>query len=347
MVNHTRLDCLLGATTGLRRGTLEAIHHARHRSAFGKLLVDQPAMRNVLADLAVESEAATVVGDAGRALVRRGRRRGHGLPPVRDRGDEVLGLQARAGPRGRGARVPRRQRLHRGLGDAAAVPRRPAGLDLGGLRQRRGARRAAGDGQGARGAAGVHRPSASSRPVPTPPRRPPRARAASGRRRRSPGDDPQFEARRVVEDLALALQGSLLVRHAPPAVADAFCATRLAGEGGRVYGTLPAGVDAGAIIDARVPGLADGGRRVRVRRADRPPDPEPARARQRPDARAAVGARAVRRAGGPGPRRPRAAARRQRQGVLRRLRPGVERRGPAAEPRPGRAVGPDARLRRR
>ena len=59
MVNHTRLDCLLGATTGLRRGTLEAIHHARHRSAFGALLVDQPAMQNVLADLAIESEAAT------------------------------------------------------------------------------------------------------------------------------------------------------------------------------------------------------------------------------------------------------------------------------------------------
>src|SRR5438270_69028 len=59
MVNHTRLDCLLGATTGLRRGTLEAIHHARHRQAFGALLSDQPAMRNVLADLALESEAAT------------------------------------------------------------------------------------------------------------------------------------------------------------------------------------------------------------------------------------------------------------------------------------------------
>src|ERR1700749_4821303 len=59
MVNHTRLDCLLGATTGLRRGTVEAIHHARHRSAFGKLLAEQPAMRNVLADLGVESHAAT------------------------------------------------------------------------------------------------------------------------------------------------------------------------------------------------------------------------------------------------------------------------------------------------
>ncbi len=59
MVNHTRLDCLLGGATGLRRGTLEAVHHARHRSAFGALLVDQPAMQNVLADLAIESEAAT------------------------------------------------------------------------------------------------------------------------------------------------------------------------------------------------------------------------------------------------------------------------------------------------
>src|SRR6201995_1353210 len=59
MVNHTRLDCLLGAATGMRRGAIEAVHHARHREAFGALLVDQPAMQNVLADLAIESEAAT------------------------------------------------------------------------------------------------------------------------------------------------------------------------------------------------------------------------------------------------------------------------------------------------
>jgi putative acyl-CoA dehydrogenase len=65
--------------------------------------------------------------------------------------------------------------------------------------------------------------------------------------------DPQFSARRVVEDLALGLQGSLLVRHSPPAIADAFCTARLAGEAGRVYGTLPAGVDAGAIIQRAFP----------------------------------------------------------------------------------------------
>jgi putative acyl-CoA dehydrogenase len=67
------------------------------------------------------------------------------------------------------------------------------------------------------------------------------------------GGDPQFEARRLVEELALALQGSLLVRHAPAAVADAFCAARLDGEGGRVYGTLPRGVDAAAIVQRAYP----------------------------------------------------------------------------------------------
>ncbi len=60
MVNHTRLDCCLGAAAGMRAGVANAIHHARQRAAFGKLLVEQPLMRNVLADLAIESEAATI-----------------------------------------------------------------------------------------------------------------------------------------------------------------------------------------------------------------------------------------------------------------------------------------------
>ena len=67
------------------------------------------------------------------------------------------------------------------------------------------------------------------------------------------GDEPQFAARRVVEELAVALQGSLLVRFAPAPVADAFCAARLDGEGGRVYGTLPRGVDAAAIVERAFP----------------------------------------------------------------------------------------------
>jgi putative acyl-CoA dehydrogenase len=58
MVNHTRLDCVLGSTALMRRAVAEATHHAAYRSAFGRVLADQPLMQNVLADLAVESEAA-------------------------------------------------------------------------------------------------------------------------------------------------------------------------------------------------------------------------------------------------------------------------------------------------
>ena len=60
MVNHTRLDCVIGGATGMRAGVAQAIHHADHRSVFGRELVEQPLMRNVLADLAIESEAATI-----------------------------------------------------------------------------------------------------------------------------------------------------------------------------------------------------------------------------------------------------------------------------------------------
>ena len=82
-----------------------------------------------------------------------------------------------------------------------------------------------------------------------PPGRPRGRASSSGLAALAAAGDPQFSARRVVEDMGLALQGSLLVRHGPAAVADAFCASRLAREGGRAFGTLPAGVDAPAIVD--------------------------------------------------------------------------------------------------
>ncbi len=116
-----------------------------------KLLAEQPAMRNVLADLAVESEAATVAAmrvaraydEASESAFRR----------FATAVMKYWVCKRAPGARRRGARVPGRQRVRRGLGDAAALPRRPAGLDLGGLWQRGRARRAAGDGQGAGGAA--------------------------------------------------------------------------------------------------------------------------------------------------------------------------------------------------
>lgn len=62
MVAATRLDCVLGSAALMRQAVAQAVHHTAHRSAFGGLLVDKPLMRNVLADLALESEAATVLG---------------------------------------------------------------------------------------------------------------------------------------------------------------------------------------------------------------------------------------------------------------------------------------------
>jgi len=250
MVNHTRLDCLLGSATGLRRATLEAIHHARHRSAFGSLLVEQPAMRNVLADLAIESEAATVAAmrvarsydEPAEGAFRRfatavmkywvsKRAPAHAAEALECLGgngfveDSGMPLLYRDAPL---------NSIWEGSGNVAALDvmramvKEPEGLP-------------AFMAECELAAGGDDRLDAHLAHV--------RERAEST----FAGDDPQFVARRIVEELALALQASLLVRHAPPAVADAFCAARLAGESGRVYGTLPAGVDASTIIDRALP----------------------------------------------------------------------------------------------
>ena len=118
MVNLTRLDCTLGSATSMRSGLTRAIHHAQHRKAFGAYLIDQPLMRNVLADLAVEAEAATIVamrmaGATDRAV--RGDERRGAAAPHRPGGRQVLGVQARHPARGRGDGVPGRQRLRRGV----------------------------------------------------------------------------------------------------------------------------------------------------------------------------------------------------------------------------------------
>jgi putative acyl-CoA dehydrogenase len=250
MVNHTRLDCLLGSTTGLRRGTLEAIHHARHRFAFGARLAEQPAMINVLADLALESEAATAAAmrvaasydqpDEGafRRLAtavmkywvcKRGP--GHAAEALECLGgngyveDSGMPLLYRDAPL---------NSIWEGSGNVAALDVLRAMV-----RERVGVEAFLAECELAAGAdrrldrhvAGV------------------RERAAS----LFAEAQPQYGARRLVEELALALQGSLLVRHAPAAVADAFCAARLDGQGGRVYGTLPSSVDARAILERALP----------------------------------------------------------------------------------------------
>jgi putative acyl-CoA dehydrogenase len=243
MVNHTRLDCAIGSAAGMRVALARALHHARHRHAFGRLLIDQPLMRNVLADLAVESEAATV------AMMRLARAYdAEPEAPFRRLATAVLkywicrrapvhAAEALECLGGNGyveewglARLYREAPLNsiwEGSGNVQcldvlrALQKSPASLDavLAEIDLARGADRRLD------------------------------AFAAALREDFGRAGDVEVQARFLVERLALALQASLLLRHAPAAVADAFCASRLAGEGGRAFGTLPAGTDFAAILE--------------------------------------------------------------------------------------------------
>ena len=181
MVNLTRLDCTLGSATSMRTGLTRAIHHAQHRKAFGAYLIDQPLMRNVLADLAVEAEAATMLAMrmAGRHRQRGARRRTRdAAAPHRPGRRQVLGVQARHPARRGGDGVPRRQRLRRGVRHAAALPRGAADGHLGGLGQRQRAGHVARHGNPSR----VHRRAvrrARQDRGPRPPAGRPRRRAAA------------------------------------------------------------------------------------------------------------------------------------------------------------------------
>ncbi|WP_433310112.1 isovaleryl-CoA dehydrogenase [Micromonospora chersina] len=252
MVNLTRLDCVIGAAAGMRQGVTTAVHHATHRAAFGRYLVDQPLMRNVLADLAVESEAATVLmmrlagatdrsarGDAGETAFKRlalavgkywvcKRWPSHAAEAL-----ECLGGNGYVEESG----MPRLFResplnsIWEGSGNVAA-------LDV---------LRAVGKEPQVMEAFQAEVSAAEGAD--------PRLDAALRRLRAelSDRDDLELRARRVVERLALVLQGSLLVRHGHPAVADAFCASRLGGDHGQAFGTLPSGVDFAAIISRATP----------------------------------------------------------------------------------------------
>jgi putative acyl-CoA dehydrogenase len=251
MVGHTRLDCVIGTAAGMRWGVANATWHAAHRAAFGRRLADQPLMRNVLADLCVESEAATALAmrlaraydEAGgderaRQLKRLGtaigkywvckRGPGHAFEAL-----ECLGGNGYVEESG----MPRLYRemplasIWEGSGNVMALDvlralgREPAALEayLDELDEAAGA--------DARLDAFV----------------------SSLRDELADPEALELRARRVVERMALALQGALLVRHAPAAVADAFCASRLAGDAGLQYGTLPPGIDFEAIIARHTP----------------------------------------------------------------------------------------------
>jgi putative acyl-CoA dehydrogenase len=242
MVNMTRLDCVLGSAATVRAGLTQAIHHARHRRAFGALLVDQPLMQNVLADLAVESEAATALAvrlaaavDAGESAFLRlaGAAAKFWVckrtPGVVAEAMEVLGGNGYVEESG----LPRLYRqsplnsIWEGSGNVIA-------LDV--LRAM---------GRSSDTLAAVSAEIELARGVDS------RFDDAVKRLHAELGDPEQlpFRARRIAGLLALCLQGSLLLRYAPAAVADAFCASRLGGTGGAVLGFLPVSAAAGAIVE--------------------------------------------------------------------------------------------------
>jgi putative acyl-CoA dehydrogenase len=252
MVNHTRLDCAIGAASGMRQAVAQATHHAAHRAAFGSTLTDQPLMRAVLADLSIESEAATLTmlrlagafdraagGDRSEAAFRRlatavGKYwlcKRH--PAVAAEALECLGGN--------------------GYVEESILPRLFRESPLNGIWEGSGnvicldVLRAA-----ARSAESVEVFLAELDASAGADRR---LDEAVRRLRREIADPHALEsrARRVVEAMALALQGSLLVRYGDPAVADAFCASRLAGDWGRAFGTLPASVDNRTIVERARP----------------------------------------------------------------------------------------------
>ncbi|MCU1641864.1 MAG: alkylation response protein [Nocardia sp.] len=247
MVNMTRLDCVIGSATGMRAGVVHAVHHARHRNTFGATLIDQPAMRNVLADLVIESEAATTVmmrlagatdraaTDPAEAALRRialavtkywvcKRAPAHAAEAL-----ECLGGNGYVEESG----MPRLYReaplmsIWEGSGNVAALDALRAMA-----RQPESVQAYFDEVSLARGA-NAHLDTAIDRIG----------------KELTDLSDIEYRSRRVVELMALVLQGSQLVRHGNQAVADAFCATRFGGDWGIAFGTLPTGVDTEAILE--------------------------------------------------------------------------------------------------
>ncbi|MET3378211.1 MULTISPECIES: isovaleryl-CoA dehydrogenase [Variovorax] len=251
MGTMTRLDCALG-TSGLMRQSLGiALNHAMQRKAFGKPLIEQPLMKNVLADLALESEAATALAiRLARAFDNQAdeheRLMARLLTPVAKfwickRGSafaqeamECLGGNGYVEEGGEGvmARIYREMPLNsiwEGAGNIMA-------LDLlRGLRKGDAVAALTKELAPARGQHAALDRLADALPA--------RIEAMAS----------EAEARRLAQDVALAVQAALLVQTAPPAIAGAFCASRLGGDWGNAFGTLAAGTDFDSIIQRAQP----------------------------------------------------------------------------------------------
>jgi putative acyl-CoA dehydrogenase len=252
MVNHTRLDCAVGSATGMRAGVAMASWHSAHRSVFGKTLTDQPLMQNVLADLAVESEAATI------SSLRLARAYDEAIA-----GDEQAQQFKRLANAVLKYWICKRGPMHaaealeclggNGYVEESGMPRLYRESPLASIWE------GSGNVQCLDVLRGMAKSPASLEAffaeVDAAAGADARLDAAASELREELGDLDAIEsrARRVVEWMALVLQGSLLVRFGDQAVADAFCASRLGGDAGRAFGTLPPGVDFRRIVERHTP----------------------------------------------------------------------------------------------
>jgi putative acyl-CoA dehydrogenase len=250
MVNHTRLDCIVGSASLMRQAVAQATHHAAHRSAFGRLLSEQPLMENVLADLAIESEATTVL------MMR--------LAGAFDRTSDPAEAHFRRLALAVGkywtckraiALVAEALECLGGNGyvEESIMPRLYREAPLNSIWE----------GSGNVNALDVLRAMS---------REPESVTAFMSEVDEARGTEPRLDravdelkqqlsngagseagARRLVERMAVVLEGSLLVRHGDPAVADAFCASRIGGDWGSSFGTLPEGLQLASIVQRHRP----------------------------------------------------------------------------------------------
>jgi putative acyl-CoA dehydrogenase len=250
MVAMTRFDCMVGSSAGQRAAVSQALHHCSIRSAFGRVLNEQPLMRNVLADLVLENEGSLALTmRVARALDHRDdehedllvrlvtavgkywickRTPNHAYEAM-----ECIGGSGvmEDGPFPRLFRESPVNAIWEGSGNVQcldvlrAMQRTPAVVEA--------FFREVGKARGANAALDAH--------------------LAALKKEFADLADLEYRARGVVDRMALAIQAALLVQHAPAAVADAFCASRLADGGHRNYGTLPRGADCAAIVERATP----------------------------------------------------------------------------------------------
>ena len=250
MVNHTRLDCIIGSAGGIRQALAQAIHHTSYRETFGSKLIDHPLMRNVLADLALESEAATTLflriaraideapnDPAAVALKRIGTALGKYFvckraPMVVGEALETLGGNGYVET----SIMPRLYReaplnsIWEGSGNINALDvlriarKQPEAIEA----FRNELAPALGNTVFAAAARTLDREFCDAAAL-------------------------EVRARAIVEQMALLWQAALLIQHAPSAVSDAFVASRLSAAGHRTLGTLEASTNFATIIERAAP----------------------------------------------------------------------------------------------